>query len=156
MVFPTQTVAYSTGLPIMKQFTYLGSINRQDGGAKNDIKNRLCKAWKTIRSMIDIWTGSQYSISTKIKFYRSCVLSTLLYGSEGWSMTMRSTAKLLSFSGTRLWMIWQIIWPQKINNNDLLHQCNMNNMETLITKRSWRWIGHFFRMNSDTFKKVAL
>ncbi|XP_052242446.1 uncharacterized protein LOC127852530 [Dreissena polymorpha] len=79
-----------------------------------------------------------------------------MYGSECWRMTKPDTAKLSSFHTTCLRKILRIFWPRKISNNELLQRCNMEDMETLITKRRWRWIGHVLRMNNDSIPKVAL
>jgi len=73
-------------LPITEIFTYMGSTVRNDGGAGNDM-NRLNKARNIFRTLNNVWKPSQYSKPTKIKLYQSCVLSTLLYGSECWRMT---------------------------------------------------------------------
>ena len=79
---PTPVKAYDQDLPATDQFTYLGSILRKDGGAEDDIKSRLSKARYVMRSMNNIWRSTQYSTHTKLKIYKSCVLATLLYGSE--------------------------------------------------------------------------
>ena len=74
-------------LPTTEEFTYLGSTVRHDGGAGSDIRNRLNKARNAFRMLNNVWKSSQYSTETKLTLYQSCVLSTLLYGSECWSMT---------------------------------------------------------------------
>ena len=67
-------------LPSTKTFTYLGSIVKQDGGTNKDIQSRLSRASNAFRSLNAVWRSSQYSSKTKLKLYKSCVLSTLLYG----------------------------------------------------------------------------
>ncbi|KAK7101726.1 hypothetical protein V1264_020063 [Littorina saxatilis] len=153
---PTPVKAYGADLPQTEQFTYLGSIIRKDGGAEKDIKSRLNKARNVMRTMNNTWKSAQYSTHTKLKLYRSCVMSTLMYGSECWRMTKSDAAKLSSFHTTCLRKILRIFWPRKISNNDLLQRCNMEEMETLITQRRWRWIGHVLRMENDSIPKVAL
>ena len=74
-------------LPTTNTFTYLGSIVCNDGGASEDIKTRIGKAWNVFISLNNVWKSSQYSTTTKLKLYHICVLSTLLYGSECWKMT---------------------------------------------------------------------
>ena len=54
----------------METFTYLGSTVRNDGGAGNDIMNRLNKARNIFRSLKTVWKSSQYSKQTKLKLYR--------------------------------------------------------------------------------------
>ena len=66
----------------LPSITYLGSFVRQDRGPNEDIHSRLSKARNAFRSLNAVWRSSQYSIKTKLKLYHSCVLSTLLYGSE--------------------------------------------------------------------------
>ena len=74
-------------LPSTETFTYLGSVVRQGGGTNKYIQSRLSKARNAFRSLNAVWRSSQYSIKTELKLYQSCVLSTLLYGSECWRMT---------------------------------------------------------------------
>ena len=88
-------------LPTTEEFTYLGSIVRYDGGAGNDIGSRTNKTRNAFRMLNNVWRSQQYSIKTKLKLYQSCVVFTLLYGSECWKMTQRVisiTPKILEIS----------------------------------------------------------
>ncbi|XP_033106313.1 uncharacterized protein LOC117108408 [Anneissia japonica] len=66
---------------------HIGSKVTSDEGAGKVIKNRLNKARNAFSMLNNVWKSQQYSIKTKLKLYQSCVLSTLLYGSECWRMT---------------------------------------------------------------------
>ena len=81
-------------LPTTEEFTYLGSTVKDDGGAGSDIRNRLNKARNAFRMLNNVWKSSQYSTKTKLRLYQSCVLSTLMYGSECWRMTESDLNKL--------------------------------------------------------------
>ena len=153
---PASVKAYDTDLPNTEQFTYLGSTVRQDGGAEEDIKSRLNKARNVMRSMNNIWRSSQYSLHTKLRIYRSCVLSTLMYGAECWRMTKCDTDKLSAFHTMCLRKIRRVFWPQKMTNKDLLQLSHMEDMETLITRRRWSWVGHVLRMDPNAIARVAL
>ena len=61
------------------QFTYFGSILIIYGGAEKDIKSRLKKVRNAFRSMMTLWKFSQYTVNTKVKLYKTCILSVLLY-----------------------------------------------------------------------------
>jgi len=119
-------------LPMTDQFKYLGSIIRQDGGAGLDIQSRLNKARNTLRMLNNVWRSSQYSTHTKLKIYQSCVLSTLLYGSECWRMLESDLGKLSTFHTKSLRKILHIFWPQTISNKDLLSRCKQEDMGTII------------------------
>ena len=138
------------------RFTYLGSIIRPEGGTKEDIQSRLGKARSVFRGMNNIWRSTQYSIKTKLKLYQSCVISTLLYGSECWRMTETDLAKLRSFHTICLRTILRIFWPEKISNEDLLRRCQQQDMGTIIARRRWQWIGHTLRKEQQSITRTAL
>ena len=74
-------------LPYTDRFTHLGSIISRDGGTDLDIQSRLNKARNSLDMMNKVWRSSTYSTRTKLNLYHSCVLTTLLYGSECWRLT---------------------------------------------------------------------
>ena len=108
------------------------------------------------KELNNIWRSTQYCINTKLKLYQSCVVSTLLYGSECWRMTEVDLNKLRSFHTICLRRILRVFWPEKISNEDLLRSCRQEDMGTIITRRRWRWIGHVLRKDSQSIPRTAL
>ena len=147
---------YNKDLPTTDSFTYLGSTVRNDGGACDDIRNRIAKARNNFILLNNVWKSSQYSKRTKLKLYQSCVLSTLLYGSECWRMTEVDLGKLSAFHTKCLRRILRIFWPRTISNKDLLAECNQQDMATILMKRRWKWMGHVIRKDNSSHTKVAL
>ena len=132
------------------EFTYLGSVVRHDGGAGNDIRSCLGKARNAFGMLGNVWRSRQYSVKTKLKLYQSCVISTLLYGSECWRMTESDLEKLSVFHTKSLRKILRIFWPKTISNAELLSQCHQENMRTINMRRRWRWIGHVLRKEATS------
>ena len=64
-------------LPYTEQFTYLDGTIRQNGGPGSDISDRIGKARNAFRMLNPVWKSQQYKTHTKLKLYKSCVLSTL-------------------------------------------------------------------------------
>ena len=122
-------------IPTTEEFTYLASIVRNDGRTGNDIRNRLSKARNAFRMMNNVWRPSQYSTKTKLRLYQSCVLSTLLCGSECWRMTECDVNKLATFNTKNLRRIPRIFWLETISNQQLVARCNQESMETIILRR---------------------
>uniref|UniRef100_A0A0B7BS73 Endonuclease-reverse transcriptase n=1 Tax=Arion vulgaris TaxID=1028688 RepID=A0A0B7BS73_9EUPU len=91
-----------------------------------------------------------------MQMYNSCVLSTLLYGSECWRMTEQDMSRLSTFHTTCLRKILRVYWPTTISNQELLARCQQENMGTIIRRRRWRWIGHVMRMETGSDTKTAL
>ena len=71
-------------------------------------------------------------------------------------MTQHDLAKLSSFHTTSLRKIQRIFWPRTISHSDLLEQCQQEDMETIITMKRWRWIGHMLHKDVNSITKVAI
>ena len=79
---PSPVKVNGEDLPTTEEFTYLGNTVRHDVGAGSDIRKRLNKARNAFRMLNNGSKSSQHSTDTKLRLYQSCVLSTLLHGSE--------------------------------------------------------------------------
>jgi len=53
------------------------------------MKSRLGKARAAFSKLRKIWKSSQLKLKTKLKFFRSNVIASLLFGCETWRMTNR-------------------------------------------------------------------
>ena len=143
-------------LPTTEKFTYLGSIVRLDGGADNDIKNRLSKPRNAFRMKKNAWRLSQYSNKAKRRLYQSFVLSTLVYGSECWRMTECDRNKSSTFHTKYLRRTLSIFWPETISKQQILPRFNQESMEIIIMRRRWGWIGHVTRREQGSITCTAL
>jgi hypothetical protein len=71
-------------IEVVNKFCYLGCMVSLDGGANEDVINRINKAKGTFAQLRSIWTSQQIHKRTKIKMFKSNVMSVLLYGCETW------------------------------------------------------------------------
>ena len=77
-------------LEVTDHFTYLGSTVSSNLSLNVEIIRRIAKAAAVMAKLSKrVWTNSQLTINNKLKVYQACVLSTLLYSSESWSMYAR-------------------------------------------------------------------
>jgi hypothetical protein len=72
-------------------FTYLGSVVARDGGAAQEVSQRIRKANGVFVQLYPVWKNSRISSRTKLRIFYSNVKSLLLYGSETWK-EMKTTA----------------------------------------------------------------
>ena len=117
--------------------------------------NADCLKFHTLNILTDRRYGHVF-LPTKLKLYKSCVLLTLLYGSECWRMTEKDILKLSSFHTKNLRRIVRIFWPQIISNQDLFDECQQESIETTIARRRWRWKGHILRKERGSIPRVAV
>ena len=66
----------------VNKFTDLGSKMTTDGDAESKINARLSKAGQAFASLRNIWKSKRISLKTKLRFFKSNVLTTLLHGCE--------------------------------------------------------------------------
>ena len=103
-----------------------------------------------------VWTNSQLTMNTKLKVYQACVLSTLLYSSESWSMYARQENRLESFHLRCLRRILGITWQDKVTNAAVLEQAGSLSMQLMLSQRRLRWLGHVHRMEDGRIPKDIL
>jgi hypothetical protein len=137
-------------------FTYLGSTISTVDGTNKDVQNRLGKARTAFSMLKPIWKSSQLSRKTKMKIYKSNVLSVLLYGAECWRMTQADKDKLEVFQNKCLRQIHRIFWPRTITNQNLHQISNVTTIDQILEKRRLKLLGHVFRMNSDRIPNKSI
>lgn len=140
----------------VEHFCYLGSEISSTGGTIEDIQSRTAKARATYGRLHNIWKSSKLSRNTKVSIFRSCVLATLLYGSETWAHNERGIAKAQAFVNKGLRRILGIRWPDYTTNTELYMRAGVDSLTKLVHERKWRWIGHALRKPSQSITRQAL
>ena len=54
----------------LREFTYLGSKNTEDGDSGKDVQNRIVKARGAFAALKKIWKAKNISLKTKIKNFK--------------------------------------------------------------------------------------
>ena len=140
----------------VEEFIYLGSEVTNDGNCFKEVKNRIGKARQAFGMLRNVWKSGKISLSTKLRIFKSNVLSVLLYGSECWKTTNAIEMKLEGFQNKCLRQILRIFWPNIISNEELLRRTRIQPLTIVIRHRRWRWLGHVLRMRADKLAKTAL
>ena len=71
----------------LEEFAYLGSKMTAYGSSEKEIGARLLKVLQAFATLRNIWKSGSNFQKTKIRLFKSNVLSILLCGSESWKMT---------------------------------------------------------------------
>ena len=87
------------GTPLMHkdQFIYFGGVIPSGSCSEHDIKRRIVLATGAAASLSAIWASIQICEGTKIRVYRSLILSILLYNFETWTLKEIWQAQTESF-----------------------------------------------------------
>ena len=164
----TQVMGQDTGSPpaitisnhqleVVDDFVYLGSTISNSLSLDNELNKRIGKAATTMSRLTKrVWTNKKLSEHTKTQVYRACVLSTLLYGSEAWTLRAKQEHKLNAFHMRCLRRILNITWQDKVPNTEVLERAALPSMYTILKQRRMRWLGHVVRMDDGRIPKDLL
>ena len=78
-------------------FRYLGAIITKDGRSTPEIKSRIAIAAATLIKLKALWSNKSISIPTKVRLLRTITISTVLYGSETWTLSAETERRLKAF-----------------------------------------------------------
>ena len=139
---PTSNVGLSASdkTPIEKvdDFNYLGSYCDTD----HDISVRTALAWGALHSLQKVWK-SNISRATKIKVFKACVESILLYSSDSWSLNKTRCKKLDGTYTKMLRCIFGIPWQSHTSNATLYG--SLPKITDVIQSRRLKLAGHAVR-----------
>ncbi|XP_077863023.1 uncharacterized protein LOC144345463 [Saccoglossus kowalevskii] len=122
-----------------------------------EINPRIGKA-TGVRSKLTkrVWENKILTLSTKLKVYHACVLSTLLYSSETWVTYTNQEAKLNFYHMRCLRRQLGIIWEDKITNCEVLSKAKTTSIFAMLSQRRLCWLGHVSRMDKGRLPKDLL
>ena len=144
-------------LEVVDRFTYLGSTISSNLSLDAELNTRIGKAATTMARLTKrVWDNTMLTINTKMRVYQACVLSTLLYGSEAWTLYSRQEHKLNAFHLRCLRRLLGITWRDRVTNIDVLAKAGMPSMFAILTQRRLRWLGHVSRMEDGRIPKDLL
>ena len=140
----------------VESFVYLGAYISKSGGTEEDIKARLGKARAVYSKLDKIWKNSKFTYKTKIKIFKSNVLSVLLYGCECWRMTKTDEQKLDAFLHKSLRRLFKIYWPMRVTNEEIRARAGLETISKQVARRRWAGLGHVLRMDHHSHPRIAL
>ena len=144
-------------LEVVDKFTYLGSNITSNLSLDSELNVRIGKASTAMARLTKrVWDNSMLTLGTKMKVYQACVLSTLLYRSEAWTLYFCQQHKLNTFHLRCLRRLLGITWQDRITNKEVLSRAGMPSMFAILLQRRLRWLGHVCRMDDGRIPKDML
>ena len=136
---------------------YLGSTITDNLSIDSELNKRIGKAAMTLSRLTKlVWSNNGLTAHTKVDVYKACVISTLLYGSESWTMRAHQEKWLNVFHMRCLRRIKGITWQDKVTNKVVLEKAGIPSLYTLLKQRRMPWLGHVTRMKDGRIPKNLL
>ena len=133
------------GLPLnnVHQFRYLGSQTEASGGCELELEYRIGYASGAFKAHSGIWKNMIFCLDFKIRLFKVCILSILLYGCESWKMTRKMVRNLRGFTARCFARITNV---RVAAMEDVVHYVDVILM---VERRRWKWLGHAIRMSKS-------
>ena len=144
-------------LKVAQQFCYLGSTLTSTCQTDDDVQARINSASSAFgRLRCRVFENNHLRPSTKVAVYRAVCVSTLLYGSEAWTVYRRHIRRLDAFNIRCLQRILGITWQDRVPHSDILQRTDTISIEATLAQRQFRWVGHVIRMPGSRLPRQVL
>jgi hypothetical protein len=147
---PLQLNLNGNNIENVQQYIYLGQQMTDDGRCEVEIRRRIGIARSTFLTLKKLLTSRTLNISTRLRLLKCYVWSTLLYGSETWTLTGTLEKKLTAFEMWTYRRVLKIPWTDKIRNEEVLNRLGMSRttIMNIVKKRKMQYFGHVKRHNT--------
>ena len=140
-------------------FKYLGATLTKDGRSTIEVKTRLAAATSAMAKLNKIWGSRTISFNTKLKLFKSLVLSILLYGCESWTLSAELEKRIQAFEMKSYRRLLHISWAEHKTNVYVRGRITalagpQEPLLATIRRRKLAWFGHVTRHN--TLSKTIL
>jgi hypothetical protein len=129
----------------VRTFKYLGSTVNEECKCENEIKSRIAMGKTAFNKRKDLFCGP---LKTEIRkrLIKCFVWSTVLYGSETWTIRKADERRLEAFEMWTWRRMEKIKWTDKVSNKKVLEKVGEERqLIRTIRKRKSNWIGHILR-----------
>ena len=153
---PPPIVVDDNHVDAVDSFIYLGSLIDTSGYSSPDIKRRIGLASSVFKQLDRVWRQGRLSHQLKLKVYKACVQSVLLYGSETWTMLKRDISRIRAFDLRCQRKILGIRWFDRITNQEVSNRTGLADIALVIKVRQHTLFGHVRRMDENAPAHQAL
>ena len=99
---------------------YYYCLQSSKSNSRPEYTRRIGLAASALKRLDCVWSQRKLSITTNLRIYSTCVLPTLLYGSETWTLIQADWNKLDSFHVRCQRRILHIRWHDFVSNDEVL------------------------------------
>lgn len=160
----TKIMTNSHQVPIMiegknidyvNQYIYLGKqMSFSKSNNEEEVERRVGLTWRRFWSLKEILKGN-YNLNLKKIVLDTCLLPSLLYGCQTWTLTDKIKRKIRTTQRAMERSILKIKKVQKIRSETIREQTKVQDALTKALKLKWKWAGHVARYKDKRWTLIA-
>lgn len=148
---------YNKQIEQVHKFKYLGCWITRDLNPETEIRCRIENARSAFLKMNKLLTNPTLSLNIRYRFVKAYIYSILLYGSEAWTMGIRSMRRLEAFEMWIMRRMLKISWTEHVSNETVLRRMNADReILGIVKRRKTSYLGHIYRSRRYEFLKLIM
>jgi hypothetical protein len=131
------------------QFKYLGMDFDRGAIKETAINERISKYSANVGLLYPLLKDKHIPTTCKVAIYISVLRPVLLYGCESWTLTSKFKSKVQAAEMRVLRLIKGVTRRDRLRNDDIRNELEVQNILTYIEETQLRWYGHVKRMKDE-------
>ena len=139
----------------MREFKYLGQTTHPKDTTKEEIYARIRAVWSCFGKNKEILQDKQLPISLKkqVDLMDQCILPTMTYVCQTWSLNKQMTHKLRTAQGAMERKMLDLKLKDKIPCSEIRKRTSIIDIIEYTLKQKWKWAGHIARLKDNRWTK---
>ena len=121
-------------------------------GSAEDVDMRISKANRAFGSI----SWRRHSFQSRLCMFNCLIMPILLYNCGLWTLSKLLNDKLDKWQRRKLRVLLQIVYPQRITNNNLYTETKQSPVSATCRRRRLLWFGHVVREGPESASFQAL
>ncbi|CAH2267236.1 jg14707 [Pararge aegeria aegeria] len=140
----------------VSEYVYLGqTITLSKEGQEKEISRRIQLGWVAFRKLSDVLKGD-IPLCLKRKVFNQCVLPTMTYGAETWTLTKKVVHRLKVAQRAMERAMLGLSLLDKIPNVEIRNRTGITDIVQRAAALKWNWAGHICRREDGRWSRVIL
>eukprot|EP00794_Sanderia_malayensis_P008022 gene8022-8881_t len=139
----------------VNKYIYLGQEIWPDNNQYEEIKRRSQAGWIAFYKHKDVFLEKSIPICLKRKIFDQCVLPSMTYSSETWTLTKKMEHKLQTTQRSMERMMTGYSRRDRKTNVWIREQSKVKDVITTAKSIKWRWAGHVARMDDERWTQLT-
>lgn len=149
------TIGGGVTLEIVDHYIYLGHCLSFGGEHRTkEIMRRKQLGWAAFGKLEDIFRDRKMPQCLKTKLFNQCVLPTMTYGAEAWTLTKETVHKMRVAQRAMERAMLGISLLDRVRNTEIRRRTKVVDIGDRIAKLKWRWAGHLARFGDGRWCKA--
>ena len=137
----------------VEEYKYLGQTLKMKYCTQEEVMRRIKAGWSCFGRHKEMLCNKNIPMTWRRKILNQCVLPTMTYGAETWTMTKNLEKKLQTAQRAMERSMLHISIRDKIRCSIIRQKTGVKDIIVKIKEAKWRWAGHVARMRDNRWTK---